>query len=181
MKTLTQILLAVAATSAFTVGANAAISYGSGSSAGQPYIGVKVGQIDVDGLSKKPTAYGVYGGYNFDHNFGVEGEYVGSESKTYNIGNSRYEYDAKTYGAYGTYRHHFGTAPVYLKGKLGISKTEIDDKGINVNYSHVADKTSLAGGVGVGFKPTSNIGVEAGYNYLNSDASLWGVGAHLSF
>ncbi|WFF38933.1 porin family protein [Moraxella nasibovis] len=180
MKTLNKAILALGASSILAMSANAAITYGS-AAAGQPYVGVKVGQIDVDGLPSKATAYGVYGGYNFDQNFGAEVEYVGSETKGYSEGLANYEYDAKTYGAYGTYRYHFNNTPVYAKGKLGIAKTEVEDKGVNVNYTSSSDKTSLAGGVAVGFNATPNFGIEAGYNYLNADASMWGVGAHLKF
>lgn len=182
MKTLTKAILALTATSVLALSANANISYGK---AGEPYVGVKVGQFDIDriqGHKGDLTAYGVYGGYNFDDKFGVEAEYQGADSDKYKVGTTEYELKAKTYGAYGTYRHQFANTPVYVKGKLGLAKTEVEDKSIsNSTYSHKTDKTSLAGGVGVGFKPTNNIGVEATYNYLNSDANVWGVGAHLAF
>lgn len=180
MKTLNKAILALGASSVLAMSANAAITYGS-AAAGQPYVGVKVGQIDIDGAPSKATAYGVYGGYNFDQNFGVEAEYVGSEDKAYSEGSANYEYNAKTYGAYGTYRYNFNNTPVYVKGKLGVAKTEVEDKGTNVNYSATFDKTSLAGGAAIGFNATPNVGFEAGYNYLNEDASMWGVGAHLKF
>lgn len=182
MKTLSKIALVGAVASVMTVSASAAMSYGA-PNAGEPYVGVKIGQTnpDVLGINEKATGYGVYGGYNFDQNFGAEAEFLGTDTKSYNVGNSKYEYDAKTYGAYGTYRYHFNNTPFYAKGKLGIAKTEIDDKGVNVNYSGTVDKTSLAGGVAVGFKPASNIGIEAGYNYLNQDTTSLTLGAHLSF
>lgn len=178
MKTLSKIALATVL-SVSAMGANAAINYG----AGQPYVGVKVGQVDTDvmGINKKATNYGVYGGYNFDQNFGVEVEYLGSEDKSYNIGAANYEYNAKTYGAYGTYRYHFANTPVYLKGKLGIAKTEVKDKGINTSWVGAYDQTSFAGGVGVGVKAGNNLAIEAGYNYLNSDVNSWGIGASLAF
>lgn len=164
----------------FALNAHSAVSYGS-SSAGQVYVGAKLGLLDTDIADKKTTAYGVYGGYNFDQTVGIEAEYLATSGKQYNIGSETHEYDATSYGAYGTYRYHVQNTPVYFKGKLGMAKTEIDSKGINVNSSHTADKASIAGGVGVGFKPNQNIGVEAGFNYLNADAQLWGVGAHFAF
>ncbi|TWV81325.1 porin family protein [Moraxella sp. VT-16-12] len=182
MKTLTKAILALTAASVMTLSANAKISYGN---AGEPYVGVKAGQFDIDriqGHKGDLTAYGVYGGYNFDQNLGIEAEYQGADSDKYKFNGTEYELKAKTYGAYGTYRYQFANTPVYVKGKLGVAKTEVKDKSISDNsYSHETDKTSLAGGVGVGFKPTKNLGVEATYNYLNSDASVWGVGAHLAF
>lgn len=186
MKTLNKAILALATSSILAVSANAGVSYGANGSA-QPYVGVKVGQFDIDkikGNNGDLTAYGIYGGYNFDQNVGVEVEYQGADSDKYSYNGGQYELKAKTYGAYGTYRYHFANTPVYAKGKLGIAKTDVEDKGVNVDgtsYRYESDKTSLAGGVGIGYQANNNFGIEAGYNYLNSDANVWGVGAHLAF
>ena len=177
MRTVTKTLLATLATSALMMSANAAVSYGS-AAAGQPYVGVKVGQIDVD-APKDATAYGIYGGYNFDQNLGAELEYVRSEDKNINVNGANLTYDAETYGAYATYRYHFQSTPFYAKGKLGLAKTDVQIKA--PGFSSSRDKTSLAGGVGIGFKPTQNVGIEASYSFLNSDANMLGVGAHLAF
>lgn len=177
MKTLSKIAL-LSASLVLATSAHSAISYGA-SHAGQPYVGVKVGQIDVDDVSEKAVSYGVYGGYNFDQNFGAEVEFQGSETKDFSVGNAKYEYDAKTYGAYGTYRYHFNNTPFYAKGKLGVAKTEVDVKGTNVGYVYTADKTSVAGGVGLGYQQ-NGFGVEASYSHVN-DANVIGLGAHLAF
>ncbi len=180
MKTLQKTLLALAAGSLLSMGAQAAVSYGNGYT-GQPYVGVKVGQfdLDVDGADK-PTAYGVYGGYNFDPNFGIEAEYVGSDDADYYNG----DIDAKTYGAYGTYRYQFPNTGLYAKGKLGVAKTEIEGNYFaeNSNRKTISkDDTSLAGGVGLGYSVNPNFSVEAEYDKLGSDADLMTVGAQLKF
>ena len=175
MKTLQKTLLALAAGSLLSVGAQAAVAYGNGYT-GQPYVGVKVGQfdLDVDGADK-PTAYGVYGGYNFDPNFGIEAEYVGSDDADYYNG----DIDAKSYGAYGTYRYQFPNTGLYAKGKLGVAKTEVD---ISVpGFSDSESDTSLAGGVGLGYSVNPDFSVEAEYDKLGSDADLMTIGAHLKF
>ena len=176
MKTLQKTLLAVAAGSLLSVSAQAAVSYGNGYT-GQPYVGVKVGQFDLDRAgTDDPTAYGVYGGYNFDPNFGIEAEYVGSDNADYYGG----EVDAKTYGAYGTYRYAFPNTGLYAKGKLGVAKTEIEGTGtLTQNFSD--DDTSLAGGVGLGYSVNPNFSVEAEYDRLGSDVDLMTVGAQLKF
>lgn len=182
MKTLTKTLSKVALLGASVVlamSANAAVNYGTGS-VGQPYVGAKVSQIDTDLASKKAVGYGVYGGYNFDQNFGAEVEFQGSEAKEYTAGPYQFEYDAKAYGAYGTYRYHFANTPFYAKGKLGVAKTEVETKGKNLNYSFKDDTTSMAGGVGLGFQQ-GGIGVEASYNYLNGDSNAVSLGAHVAF
>ncbi|WP_201625831.1 MULTISPECIES: porin family protein [Psychrobacter] len=180
MKTLQKTLLALAAGSLVSMGAQAAVSYGNGYT-GQPYVGVKVGQfdLDVDGADK-PTAYGVYGGYNFDPNFGIEAEYVGSDDADYYNG----DIDAKSYGAYGTYRYQFPNTGLYAKGKLGVAKTEIEGNYLSSNSKRNTiskDDTSLAGGVGLGYSVNPNFSVEAEYDKLGSDADLMTVGAQLKF
>lgn len=185
MKMLNKALIALTTTAVLATGANATVNYGSADTG--VYAGVKVGQFDIDkieGHKGDLTAYGIYGGYNFDQNFGVEVEYQGADGDKYTVGNAEYELKAKTYGAYGTYRYNFGNSPVYVKGKLGVAKTEITDKGVSTAsslYSAESDETNVAGGLAIGFKPTKNFGIEAGYNYLNSDANVWGVGAHFVF
>lgn len=180
MKTLQKTLLALAAGSLVSMGAQAAVSYGNGYT-GQPYVGVKVGQfdLDVDGADK-PTAYGVYGGYNFDPNFGIEAEYVGSDDADYYNG----DINAKSYGAYGTYRYQFPNTGLYAKGKLGVAKTEIEGNYLSSNSKRNTiskDDTSLAGGVGLGYSVNPNFSVEAEYDKLGSDADLMTVGAQLKF
>ncbi|HCT74601.1 porin family protein [Psychrobacter aquimaris] len=180
MKTLQKTLLALAAGSLLSMGAQAAVSYGNGYT-GQPYVGVKVGQFDLDvNGADKPTAYGVYGGYNFDPNFGIEAEYVGSDDADYYNG----DIDAKSYGAYGTYRYQFPNTALYAKGKLGVAKTEIEGNYLveDSNRKTISkDDTSLAGGVGLGYSVNPNFSVEAEYDMLGSDADLMTVGAQLKF
>lgn len=180
MKKFTKAILALATTAVMVTSANAAVSYGNTGSAGA-YVGAKVGQMDVD-KAKDATAYGVYGGYNFDQNFGLEAEFMRSEDQDYTstTGVNR-NYEAKTYGAYGTYRYTLPNTPVYFKAKAGIAKTEVDDKAVSGTSRVETDKTSLAGGVGIGFQPVENFGIEATYNRLNADAGMWGVGAHIAF
>ena len=184
MKTLQKTLFALAAGSLLSVSAQAAVTYGNGYT-GQPYVGVKVGQfmVDDDNLDNA-TAYGVYGGYNFDSNFGVELEYVGSSDTDVDTNGVDGEYDLKTYGAYGTYRYAFPNTGLYAKGKLGIAKTKAD---LSVrdnfgNSANVSDSdTGVAGGIGLGYMVTPNMNVEAEYALIDSDADLLTVGAHLKF
>ena len=192
MNTLQKTLIALATGSLLSVSAQAAVSY-----AGQPYIGVKVGQIDADtdlGSLDKSTAYGVYAGYNFDPNVGVEVEYLGSDDSDYtytkNGVTSTGEGDVKTYGAYGTYRYYFpNTSGLYAKGKLGVAKTDIDAATTPVKVGNRdvsrasvdSSSTGIAGGVGIGFAPSANVGIEAEYSKVGSDADLISLGAHLKF
>ena len=182
MTTLQKTLIALATGSLLSVSAQAAVNY-----TGTPYVGVKAGQfmLDDDGTQKldKATAYGVYGGYNFDPNFGVEVEFLGSDDADVRVNGVDGEYDVKTYGAYGTYRYYLPNASgLYAKGKLGIAKTEAD-----VNYSNgtstSSDDTGIAGGIGLGLAVNNNMSIEGEYAMADSDidSKLWTVGAHLKF
>lgn len=181
MNTLQKSLITLAAGSLLTVGAQAAVNYGGGY-VGQPYVGVKAGQMktDIDNFdTDKPTAYGVYAGYNFDPNFGMEVEYMGTDKADLTRGAFKGEYDAKTYGAYGTYRYYFPNTGLYGKGKLGIARTEAE--GTAGIWDVSQKETSLAGGVGLGFQPSPNLGIEAEYAKAGSDSDLITLGAHIKF
>ena len=186
MNTLQKSLIALAVGSLLSVGAQAAI-YNTGTAVGQPYVGAKVGQIDATperGSLEKPTAYGIYAGYNFDPNFGAEVEYLGSDKVdyTYSVNNvqiAKGEGDVKTYGAYGTYRYYLPNTNFYGKGKIGIAKTDVSASTIANNSDK--NSTGLAGGVGVGFAPTPNVGIEAEYAKVGGDLDAITLGAHFKF
>ncbi len=180
MKTLQKTLLALAVGSFVSVGAQAAVTYGNGYT-GQPYVGAKIGQFDTDVDGDDPTAYGIYAGYNFDPNFGMEVEYVGSDDADLDSGFNG-EYDVKTYGAYGTYRYAFPNTALYAKGKLGIAKTELEADFDGGGSDSVSD-TGIAGGVGLGYSINPDFSFEAEYAMMDSDAdaSLLTLGAHLKF
>lgn len=188
MKKLQQISLATIAM--LSISANAAVSYGN-PSVGQVYAGAKIGQIDAN-KPKNTTVYGVYAGYNFDQNLGIEAEYLNSDAKDYHADGLEHKYEATSYGAYGTYRYPLNNTSFYAKGKLGVAKTKVEGTAgvvsqkaplpdpIRVTKSFKEDKTSLAGGIGMGFTQ-GNFGVEAGYNYLNNDVKTWNAGVHFAF
>lgn len=182
MKTLNKTLLALVTGTLMTAGANAALYTNTTGYVGQPYVGVKAGQFNFDVAdADKPTAYGVYGGYNFTPNFGAEVEYVGSSKADYNVGGVKVdEYKAQTIGAYGTYRYNMPASPIYAKGKLGFAQTKFDSANFNDS-----DETGIAGGLGLGYNVSPNMSLEAEYDMLPSvkdvDANLWTIGAHMKF
>lgn len=171
-----------------SMGANAALYNHSTTSmgyAGQPYVGVKAGQFMVDDADNAP-AYGVYGGYNFNPNWGVEAEYVGSSDTDTDV--SGIDYNAQTYGAYGTYTYNFANTPVYAKGKLGLAKSEVKIKA-DGHDNVTADKTGVAGGVGLGYNMSPNVSLEANYDIrpkaenggTDTKVDMWTIGAHYKF
>lgn len=176
MKTLQKTLLGLTAMIAFTSSANA-INYTNG----QAYVGVKAGQFDTDYdvKEKKQTAYGVFGGYQFDPNWGVEAEFVGGDKADATLGGVAGDIKSKTYGVYGTYNYNFANTPVYAKGKLGLAKTEVEAKSSSKTVK--ADDTGFAYGVGLGYQATQALSVEAEYAKPENDTNLWTIGAKFKF
>lgn len=198
MKNLTKALLALVATSAVTVGANAAVyQQHTTGYAGQPYIGLKVGQANLDLNTDNvdnddPTAYGIYGGYQIDPQWGIEAEYVGADKEDVKVGSTKVgEVKQHTFGAYGTYKYTFPSTNLYAKGKLGLAQNKVEYDASNSNYSSDSSKTGLAGGIGLGYNVSPMVSIEAEYAMLPStdkilgnndaDTSLMTVGAHMRF
>ena len=197
MNTLQKTLLALTTGALMTAGANAAVTYGNGY-AGQTYLGVKAGQYDVDAEdADEATSYGVYGGYKFTPNFGIEGEYLGTSDETI-IDNrlAEVEYSGQVLGLYGTYDYMFpNTGGLYAKGRLGFADNEIEidakNKVTGNSGSDTISDTGVAGGLGLGFNISPMASVEAMYNYYPSiegdddtedlDVSGITLGAHLKF
>ncbi|OOS24269.1 outer membrane beta-barrel protein [Moraxella pluranimalium] len=182
MKLFTKAALVLATSAAFAVSAQAA-NFGA-LSTGNAYVGAKVGQImpdssyeNVDNL----TAYGVYGGYNFDQNLGIEADFMATETKK--DANNVIEYNVKTVGVYGTYRYNFETVPVYAKAKLGMNyhNTKVEMIVPGYSYEETDSSTKVAGGVALGYKPLQNLGLELAYDRIASDANLVTLGAHFAF
>lgn len=147
---------------------------------GQPYVGVKVGQFMLgEDIFDDVTAYGVFAGYNFTPEAGLEVEYVDSSSKTIDVAGVDLDYKFKTYGAYGTYRYIFPNTALYAKGKIGFAKAEVKASALSISKS--GSDSGLAGGLGLGYNFNPNMAVEAEYAYVAKDADLLTVGASFKF
>lgn len=170
-------LLALVVSGFVSVGAQAAI-------AGQPYVGAKVGQflVDADGVDDL-TAFGIYAGYHFTPEFSVEAEYVGSSEESVNANGVNLDYDFKTYGIYGAYRYAFPNTALYVKGKLGFAKAEVDveTSGYGFRFSESSSDTGLAGGIGLGYSVTPNIAIEGEYAIIEQDVDALTIGANIKF
>ena len=195
MKMLQTTVLALATASLLSVSAQATVNY-----AGQPYIGAKVGQYspDIDDADDidDATSYGVYGGYKFTPEFGVEAEYLTtSDTDVFEDAVEKAEYSADVLGLYATYDYAFPTTALYAKGRLGFAKNEVNVDVTNkisssLNESFSESDTGVAGGLGLGYNFTPMVSAEAMYNFYPSidlgdgddfDASGVTLGAHFKF
>ena len=158
MKTLQKTLLALAAGSLMTVGAQAAVY-----NAAQPYVGAKIGQYDLDSAADEATSYGIYGGAKFTPNFGMEAEYMTTSDEDYD---NNAEYSADVYGLYGTYDYTFPGSQMYAKGRLGVAKNKVDfERKVIGGRNGSESKTSVAGGLGLGYNLAPNAAVELAYDW----------------
>ncbi|AWT50064.1 porin family protein [Psychrobacter sp. YP14] len=193
MKTLQKTLLALAAGSLMTMGAQAAVNYGNGMTA-QPYIGAKIGQYDLDKADNEAMSYGIYGGAKFTPNFGVEAEYMTTNDEDFTRGANKSEYSADVYGLYGTYDYTFPGSQMYAKGRLGVAKNKVDIDSKSLAYNRYDGKksdTGIAGGLGLGYNLAPNAAVEVAYDWYpkvdnvadkgNLDASGVTLGANFKF
>ena len=159
MKTLNKALLALVAGSLVTVGAQAAVN------TAQPYVGVKVGQYDLDGADDEAVSYGAFAGAQLTPFIGVEGEYLTTSKEDYNATS---EYDAEVYGLYATATYPVPNSPVYAKGRIGVAETKIDaDNSVN-GFSGKNKDSGFAGGLGLGYNVTPNAAVEVAYEWYPS-------------
>ena len=190
MRNLQKALIALSIGSLMSVSAQAALNY-----AGQPYAGVKIGQYSPDDAEDDAFSYGVYGGYKFTPEFGLEAEYLTtSDTDAFEDSFEKSEYNADVYGLYATYDYAFPYTAVYAKGRLGVAKNEIDveykDKVFNTSESESFSDTGVAGGLGLGYNVSPMASVEVMYNFYPTidfddgedlDANGVTLGAHFKF
>lgn len=175
----------------------------NGTKVNQPYVGLKVGQMDTnttlvlsttavsaDGnVSRTEVPFataghtnviGIYGGYNFDKHFGAEAEFMASAKKDFRVGGIDMEQKTNAFGAYGTFRYDFENTPFYAKAKLGVARTNLDVEAKSLDSKLEGHKTGTAYGLGAGYQ-TGNIGIEATFSRPHKDVDVVSLGASMAF
>ena len=163
-----------------------------------PYAGAEIGRtsfslkssLPVTASDKSGNAISIFGGYNFDQNFGAEAGYTsfGSFSETATVASvaTRQDGKARSFYAVGTARANL-TDSFGVHGRAGVSFGKVT--GTNVlpaADSLMGSKRSLLVGIGADYKLTSNITLTADYNHYgklsnNVKANTLMVGAKVSF
>ncbi len=163
-----------------------------------PYAGAEIGRSNFSLKSTNPVtasdkhgnALSIFGGYNFDPNFGAEVGYTrfGSFSATESVGGVSTQQDGSARSVYGV-----GTARARLSesfgvhGRAGVSFGKVS--GTNVlpaSDQLTGSKTSLLVGLGADFKLTPNVTLTADYDHYgklsnNVKANTLMFGAKVSF
>ena len=187
-------LILAAALGTLTLAAHAAPNDGSIG----PYAGAEIGRTNFSLSSSLPTtdsdksgnALKVFGGYNFDQNFGAEVGYTrfGSFSENATVAGVATKQDGSARSFYGV-----GTARANLSdsfgihGRAGVSFGKVN--GTNVlpaSDNLMGTKTSLLVGLGADFKLTPNVTLMADYDHYgklsnNVKANTLMFGAKVTF
>jgi opacity protein-like surface antigen len=163
-----------------------------------PYAGAEVGRANfslkntnpVTASDKSGNAISIFGGYNFDPNFGAEVGYTrfGSFSETESVGgvDTRQDGSARSFYGVGTARAKLSDS-FGVHGRAGVSFGKVS--GTNVlpaSDQLTGSKTSLLVGLGADFKLTPNVTLTADYDHYgkvsnNVKANTLMFGAKVSF
>lgn len=153
---------------------------------GNWYVGASAGQSDIDerGIDDDDTSFKVFGGYNFNRYFALEGAFVDfGELEDRGVGGIKNELDVDgfSFGAVGTY-------PISEKfsvhGKAGIYAWDLDANGAIAARFDDDDDTDPFYGVGVSYHFTKNysvVGEWERYEIDDFDVDFVSVGFSYNF
>lgn len=164
-------------------------AYG-GLSVGRSSFNLPGASVAITGKDSRDTSFKLYGGYQLNENFGVEGGYVRlgkfSEQATLATGSVNQEGSGNSFYLAGTGRLPLNEA-FSLKGRLGVARSKISGSNLlPAADSLQGSKTGLMAGVGAEYKLSKNLALTADYDYYGKvsskvKASTFMVGARLSF
>lgn len=163
-----------------------------------PYAGAEIGRTNFSLSNSLPTtatdksgnAIKVFGGYNFDQNFGAEIGYTsfGSFSQTATVASvaTRQDGRARSFYGVGTARANLNEA-FGVHGRAGISFGKVTGTDVlPASDSLMGSKRSLLVGVGADYKLSPNVTLTADYDHYgkvsnNVKANTLMFGAKVAF
>ena len=158
------------------------------------YVGGNLGQSnyragDMNGMATStdtnPTGYSLFGGYNFNQHFAIEGGYGNFGNA--NQSNSSDRFEVRTQSFYAAAK---GTLPINEKfgvyGKLGVAnnRTSVNSQ---VSYNGTHSNAGLYAGVGAEYNINKNVAVTLDYQTFGKSSDrddkveLTSVGLRYSF
>lgn len=159
-----------------------ALTAGATAHAGHPYVGGKVGIMDVDlAAYDSATTVGLLVGWETRMDgpvsVGVEGEITTTLGDAdFSSGGVTAEWNLDTYAAYGVAR--FGDQ-VYGKAKLGVLHEDLEVT--TATASVRGDDTGASMGLGVGLRVNRSVSIEGEYTLIEEDVDFWSAGVNLAF
>lgn len=136
-------------------------------------------QTDVDGLNSADNA-GVLIGYEFgkdDLRWAIEGELTKSVSDgDGNVSGFPASWSVDTMALYGAVRYG---QDLYVKGKVGFLR---EDAKISAGGASASgDDSGISYGLGVGYRATDRVSIEAEYTVVEEDINFISLGVNVAF
>ncbi|KQQ32997.1 hypothetical protein ASF61_13010 [Duganella sp. Leaf126] len=143
------------------------------------YIGGNVGRaeqklsIEGDSIKDHDTGFKLYGGYNFNQNFGLEAGYVdlGKMERSGGVARVRFEPTSVYFAATGT----LPLDPQFaLFAKAGVARTEVKANFAvgNLSEDDKASRSTAYLSVGAAYAVNTNFSVVAEYEYFGKVAKI---------
>lgn len=141
------------------------------------YVGGSVGRaeqkLSFGDIKDNDTGFKLFGGYNFNQNFGLEGGYVdlGKLERSGNGARVSFEPTSAYFAATGTLPLD---AQFSLFGKAGVASTEVKANAAagNLTVDDKATRTSAYLSVGAAYAINANLSVVAEYEYFGKVAKF---------
>lgn len=160
-----------------------------------PYARVEVGRSNFSvssalpqtALDKHGQAAKLFGGYRFNENFGFEAGYaaLGSFSESVTAGGASLVQNAKARSIFGVATARLPLDESFaVHGRLGLSAGKVSGTNVlPVGNSLMGNKTSVMFGLGVEYRPTSNVALTLNYDDFGRLSSMvkasgWVIGVH---
>ncbi len=136
------------------------------------YLGLKAGQIEVDGTPvDTETGFRALAGYQLSESFALEVDLLTGEGEAFDL-----DLSLDTVGVYGVYRT---PGRYYLLGRLGFLAKHIEVENIP---SREQNNTRWSGSIGAGVRvPNEDWLLEAKYSRFDSDLDYIGVNLSTRF
>lgn len=150
---------------------------------GDMYLVAKTGLMEINYRQSNPNyVIGVYGGYSFNRNLSVEGEFNYSlAGGGYHDGNEFGKFSIGTAAGYGVHRSPI-TPWLYLKAKVGLLAESIAHTVDNIpNPTTRQRDLGFSGGLGVGAQVMQQFTLEAEYTMIEKNVAYMSLGLHYPF
>lgn len=162
----------------------------------EPYVVASLGssKVDIDcagttSCDTRSTGLKLLGGYKFTPNFAIEGGYMDFGKAKFTF--SGVPFTLKTAGIGAGAAFHQDLSPDWnLAARLGVAsiKAEAEAQVGAVSRSNDETSTQLYGGLGIGYRITPKVSLDASYDFTKleisgskSNVNMFGIGVTVAF
>ena len=156
------------------IGAAQAQTQTFGNDAPHAYVGIGASTADNVTTDQYRVGAKLYGGYQFDHNWGVEGGYTYFDDQDFSrsIGNRRLNGNVKGSSSYIAGKYTMPLSDRFSAfGKLGVAYNERKYND-NTGLHYKENDTGVYAGIGVQYKLNQNVSLIGEYERYGKDTNL---------